>query len=110
MHAVGTPSNEAAARPPLAPTPSARPRSTAIDLLKACSIIAVIWIHAFQQLFWTEAVFFQRVALLTRFAVPAFFFASGYLYGRAGPLPVRRFVTDRLMRLLVPYVVASILA
>jgi surface polysaccharide O-acyltransferase-like enzyme len=85
-------------------------RSASIDLLKACSIVAVIWIHAFQQRFWEEAVAFQRLAFVTRFAVPGFFFASGFLYARGGPLPARQFVTRRLVRLLVPYGVASMLA
>ncbi|MBP1686977.1 MAG: Acyltransferase family [Deltaproteobacteria bacterium] len=86
------------------------PRYTSIDLLKASGIIVVIWIHAFQEFGTTEALIIRRLAFLTRFAVPAFFFASGFLYASGRPLPLQEFVTRRLVRLLVPYLVASLLA
>ncbi|MFN8626320.1 MAG: acyltransferase [Candidatus Binatia bacterium] len=90
----------------VAPTP----RFTSIDVLKASGIIAVIWIHAFQEFGTTEPLIIRRLAFLTRFAVPAFFFASGFLQANGRPLSPHGFVTRRLGRLLVPYVGASLLA
>jgi len=96
---------------PDAPTLGARGhRYIPIDVLKASGIIVVIWIHAFQEFGDTEPLIIRRLAFLTRFAVPAFFFASGFLAARGRLLPLRQFAAHRLLRLLVPYVVASLLA
>jgi peptidoglycan/LPS O-acetylase OafA/YrhL len=86
------------------------PRYSSIDVLKATGIIAVVWIHAFQQLGTTNPPIIMRVGFLTRFAVPAFFFASGFLYTHGRPLTAREFAARRLVRILVPYLVASLLA
>ncbi len=78
-----------------------------IDLLKAAGIVAVVWIHAFDQLDVTQTPLVARLSMLSRFAVPAFFLASGFLQAvgrRVGP---REFLVRRLRRLLVPYGVAS---
>src|SRR5262245_6606354 len=80
-------------------------RFTSIDVLKATAIIVVIWIHAFQQFGNTEPLIIRRLAFLTRFAVPAFFFASGFLRAQGRLLPLREFAVHQLARLLVPYFV-----
>jgi peptidoglycan/LPS O-acetylase OafA/YrhL len=86
------------------------PRYASIDVLKSSGIIVVIWIHAFQEFGNTEPLLIRRLAFLTRFAVPAFFLASGFLYARGRSLSWREFAARRLVRLLVPYLVASLLA
>jgi peptidoglycan/LPS O-acetylase OafA/YrhL len=87
-----------------------RPRYPWIDLLKAAGIVAVVWIHAFNRFDVAQTPLVERLSMLSRFAVPAFFLASGFLQavgGRTGP---REFFTRRLRRLLVPYGVASAVA
>jgi peptidoglycan/LPS O-acetylase OafA/YrhL len=87
-----------------------RPRYPWIDLLKAAGIVAVIWIHAFNRFDVAQTPLVERLSMLSRFAVPAFFLASGFLQAvgrRTGP---GEFFTQRLRRLLVPYGVASAVA
>jgi peptidoglycan/LPS O-acetylase OafA/YrhL len=90
--------------------PAVAARFTSIDILKAGGIIVVIWIHAFQEFGDTEPFIIRRLAFLTGAAVPAFFFASGFLNAQGRSLSLRQFAERRLMRLLVPYVVASLVA
>jgi fucose 4-O-acetylase-like acetyltransferase len=78
-----------------------------IDLLKAAAIVMVIWIHAFADPWDTAAL--QLQAILVSWAVPAFFFTSGYL--RQTTRPVDGTTLARWMqRLLVPYVIATVIA
>jgi peptidoglycan/LPS O-acetylase OafA/YrhL len=89
------------------PTASARARVPVIDLLKALAIVMVIWIHAFADPWNTAAL--QPFVILVSWAVPAFFFASGYL--RHTTHPVDAATLGRwLTRLLVPYVIATLVA
>jgi peptidoglycan/LPS O-acetylase OafA/YrhL len=85
-------------------------RFTSIDMLTASGIIVVIWIHAFRGFGNADPLIIQRLAFLTRYAVPAFFFASGFLYAHGRRPPWRQFAARRLTRILVPYVVASLMA
>lgn len=96
--------------PPPASAAVTGTRFTAIDVLKASGIIVVMWIHAFQLFGNTEPLVIQRLAFVTRYAVPAFFVASGFLYAYGRPLSWRQFAARRLTRLLVPYAIASLLA
>jgi len=84
-----------------------RVRVPVIDLLKASAIVMVIWIHAFADPWNLHAL--QLQAILVSWAVPTFFFASGYL--RQTTRPVDGATLARWMqRLLVPYVIATVLA
>ncbi len=89
------------------PQRAAGSRYAYVDTLKAGAIVAVVWIHAFQV--WGRPLppVIERLGFLTRFAVPAFFFASGFLSGRAGT-PTLRVVGRRLVRILGPYILASL--
>jgi peptidoglycan/LPS O-acetylase OafA/YrhL len=110
MHMSGQPAPDRAAAPAEATGATHARRYASIDVLKASGIIVVIWIHAFQEFGNTEPLIIRRLAFLTRFAVPAFFFASGFLSARGRALAMREFAARRLLRLLVPYLVASLLA
>jgi len=78
-----------------------------IDWLKAAAILMVIGIHAFADPWNTDAL--QPFVILVNWAVPTFFFASGYL--RYTTVPVDGATLGRwLVRLLVPYAIASVLA
>jgi surface polysaccharide O-acyltransferase-like enzyme len=85
----------------------AAPRVDAIDFLKAAAIVTVIYIHGVGDPF--DLARLPWAAYLTSWAVPAFFFASGFLHQRDLPLDAatRRRWTRRL---LVPYAIASVLA
>lgn len=79
-----------------------------VDLLKAVGIFAVVLIHSVRSP-WDPASTPAEAWInhVTRFAVPAFFGASGFLYATTASIPgavVRR----RLVRILVPYLVASV--
>ena len=89
------------------PVSADRARVPVIDLLKASAIITVVWIHATADPLNTAAL--QPSMILVNWAVPAFFFASGYL--RYTTVPVGAATLGRwLVRLLVPYVIATVLA
>ena len=85
-------------------------RHVEIDALKAAGIVTVVLIHAMRSP-WTPGVSDAELWLghATRFGVPAFLFASGFLYAGAGPVAAGT-TARRLRRLLLPYLVASILA
>ncbi len=91
------------------PVAFAGPRYPSIDGIKAVAIIAVIWIHSFLNLWQPQTGMLRWVGSLTRFAVPAFFFASGLLYFQPDPAS-RQLIIRRLQRVTVPYVVASLIA
>ena len=81
-------------------------RQHEIDFMKALGVLAVILIHSkigFIQFAEQWEVWMLEV---TRFAVPAFLFASGYLY--AGRPADGATTGRRLRRLLVPYLVLSL--
>jgi surface polysaccharide O-acyltransferase-like enzyme len=86
-----------------------RPRYGSIDVLKATAIVAVIWIHSFLVTWQPQAGVIRWLGSVTRFAVPGFFFASGFLYFQhhRAPLGV---IARRLQRVAVPYLVASLIA
>jgi peptidoglycan/LPS O-acetylase OafA/YrhL len=89
------------------PEAAERARVPVIDWLKAAAIVMVIGIHAFADPWNTDAL--QPFVILVNWAVPTFFFASGYL--RYTTVPVDGATLGRwLVRLLVPYAIASVLA
>lgn len=79
-----------------------------IDVLKALGIVTVVLIHGVRPP-WDPALSAVEIWLghLTRFGVPAFVFASGYLYATRQPVPADT-LRRRLRRILVPYVLASL--
>jgi peptidoglycan/LPS O-acetylase OafA/YrhL len=84
-------------------------RYASIDLLKAVAIIEVIWIHAFYDFAFKAEPLIERLGFLTRPAVPAFFFASGFLTYSATAIDGAQ-MGRRFRRLLIPYAIASVLA
>jgi fucose 4-O-acetylase-like acetyltransferase len=85
-----------------------RERWHAIDHLKAAAILAVVATHAGRVGLgsWGSPLDFALTSLWTRFHVPSFLFASGFLYAGSaahGPGELGR----RLARIGVPYLVAS---
>jgi peptidoglycan/LPS O-acetylase OafA/YrhL len=87
----------------------AQPRHAWIDLLKAVGIVSVVWIHAFCRL-GENPPLTCRIAYVTRFAVPAFFFVAGFLQACSPRIGAMEFASRRLVRLMVPYLVASMAA
>ena len=76
-----------------------RSRHEAIDWLKAASIVTVVFIHS--QAWGDQGPFLGALGQVTEFAVPAFLFASGFLFRSRAAIGVR------LTRVLVPYLMAS---
>jgi peptidoglycan/LPS O-acetylase OafA/YrhL len=106
------PSAAAAPSPPAPHQPDAAPgagpeRLHAIDWLKAAAILAVIATHA-------AAPFFSKsrsmadviVGIFADFHVPCFFAVSGFLYATERQKDTAAATRRRLLRLLVPYLVA----
>jgi peptidoglycan/LPS O-acetylase OafA/YrhL len=89
--------------------PRAR-RQPAIDVIKAAAILAVVVIHSLRP-FWLPEVSDaeKMVLLMTRFGVPAFLAASGFLYYSREAIPFS-VVGRRLRRVVVPYGIASVAA
>lgn len=83
----------------------------ALDWVKACAIVAVVFNHApGPLLFHPNVSEWDRVLAIvwTPFHVPSFLFVSSFLYARTHPIAARE-VASRLGRVLVPYLVASLL-
>lgn len=81
-----------------------------IDLLKAAGIVTIVLIHALRPP-WDPNLSPLEAWLghVTRFGVPAFLFASGFLHARTTPITGSD-VRARLLRILVPYLAVSLLA
>ncbi len=92
------------------PAPGPRPRVAALDYLKAAAIVAVVFTHSGAST-WAPKPGWD--GLLTRswvsFHVPSFLFASGFLYASLTPIAAGT-IGRRLLRVLVPYLVASAVA
>ncbi len=82
----------------------------AVDWLKALAIIAVVFVHTGlplgQQAPLADHVLRGR---WVAFHVPTFLFVSGFLYQRASPIDLD-VVARRTGRILVPYLIASLIA
>lgn len=89
---------------------SGRPRLAEIDALKAGGIVTIVLIHVMRPP-WDPNLsgLEQWLGHVTRFGVPAFLFASGFLYASAKPSPIAT-SWRRLRRILLPYAVASLAA
>ena len=81
-------------------------RLAPIDVLKTVCIALVVVIHAVKEPGNATEDYFGH---LMRFAVPMFLAISGWLYATEEPIPWKR-TLGRLKRLLIPYLVASMLA
>jgi surface polysaccharide O-acyltransferase-like enzyme len=81
-----------------------------VDLVKAIGIVAVVLIHCLRP-FWSHDVTPGElwISSATLFAVPGFLAASGFLYSTQTRVPWAD-TRARLIRLLVPYLVASVAA
>jgi peptidoglycan/LPS O-acetylase OafA/YrhL len=84
-------------------------RNPGIDRLKATAIVAVVWIHCFNQWGAPRSLWAQFSTLMTAFAVPGFFFASGFVHSRLDPFPPGT-LARWARRILVPYAIASLFA
>jgi fucose 4-O-acetylase-like acetyltransferase len=85
------------------------PRFAAIDALKALGILAILLVHATRPPWHPLAEPLDHwLGHVTRFGVPAFLFASGFLYASRAPVAAHT-TRRRLRRILVPYAVASLL-
>ena len=79
-----------------------------VDLLKAVGILAVVLIHSLPAPWDPLSTPFDAwIGNVTRFAVPAFLMASGFLYATKEAVP-RQLSLRRLRRILVPYLLASL--
>ncbi len=85
-------------------------RVPAIDALKAVAIVVIPMIHTFSYPQAPPHPVRQAFRFVSRFAVPAFFFASGFLANRPDAPWTVEYLRSRLRRLLVPYFVASFVA
>jgi surface polysaccharide O-acyltransferase-like enzyme len=82
-------------------------RFAEIDALKSIGIVTVVFIHSLRAPFDpTISVAEIWLGHLTRFGVPAFLAASGFLYA-AGAANTPRATLRRLRRIGVPYLIAS---
>jgi len=95
--------------PPAAMSPT-RERYPEIDALKVAGIVTVVLIHTMRSP-WHPAVAPLEIWIghATRFGVPAFLFASGFLYATRASVPFAT-TRGRLQRILLPYLVASLAA
>jgi len=84
-------------------------RFPGIDAIKAAGIVTIVLIHALPPAWDASATPLERwLQQVTRFGVPGFLLASGFLYaGAPGGLDT---ALRRLRRILVPYAIASLLA
>ncbi|HIF97993.1 MAG TPA: acyltransferase, partial [Myxococcales bacterium] len=78
-----------------------------VDAIKGVGIGLVVLIHSLRTT-WDPGITSAEIWLgyVTRFAVPGFFAASGYLYATNRPIS-RQVIGRRLLRVFVPYLVAS---
>jgi len=85
-------------------------RYAEIDALKALGILTVVLIHSVSTPWLQSQTPGERwVLAVTRFAVPGFLFASGFLYSTRNAVP-RATTVGRVRRVLLPYLVASAVA
>jgi surface polysaccharide O-acyltransferase-like enzyme len=85
-------------------------RRVEIDALKATGILTIVLIHAMRTP-WNPEISTLEIWIghATRFGVPAFLCASGFLYATTRPVPLATTLA-RLRRILVPYALASLAA
>ena len=81
-----------------------------VDAIKGVGILLVVLIHSLRTS-WDPGITSAEIWLgyMTRFAVPGFFAASGYLYATNQSIP-GRVIGRRLLRIFFPYLVASVAA
>jgi surface polysaccharide O-acyltransferase-like enzyme len=83
-------------------------RHLEVDLLKASGILAVVLIHCLMAPWDPRASALDLwLGHVSRFAVPAFLMASGFLYATREPVPLE-LTLRRARRILVPYLLASV--
>ncbi len=84
-----------------------QPRIHGLDRVKGFAIVTVLWIHGFQAFNVAKSVYVQRSAIICAWAVPAFFFASGWLHARDTKYPPGT-LARWFRRIGIPYVIATI--
>ncbi len=79
-----------------------------IDLLKCISILLVVYAHAVTTSFAPSKVWYISLARdMGRFAVPALFFTSGFLFDK-GNRTTWQIIKKKLWRILPPYLFCSV--
>jgi peptidoglycan/LPS O-acetylase OafA/YrhL len=88
---------------------SAETRYPTVDAIKVAGIVTIVLIHALRPPWDPGLSDVERwLGYVTRFGVPGFLLASGFLYAKA---PADAATTARrLRRILIPYLIASLLA
>jgi peptidoglycan/LPS O-acetylase OafA/YrhL len=85
-------------------------RQPPIDVIKAAAILAVVVIHSLRPFWLPDVSEAEKMVLLaTRFGVPAFLAASGFLYYSREAIPLS-VIGRRLRRVVVPYCFVSLAA
>jgi peptidoglycan/LPS O-acetylase OafA/YrhL len=85
-------------------------REPPIDVIKAAAILAVVVIHSLRPFWLPDVSEAEKMVLLaTRFGVPAFLAASGFLYYSREAIPLS-VIGRRLRRVVVPYCFVSLAA
>lgn len=89
------------------PPAASEQRFFEVDLLKAVAIVTVVLIHVLRAP-WDPGITQLEVWLgsITRFAVPCFLFASGFLYATSSAVGLDK-TLRRLRRIGIPYLIAS---
>jgi len=82
-----------------------------VDYIKAIAIVAVVLTHAGLRGSDPALTPFEKIIRQSwvGFQVPAFFLVAGFLYHQASPISLRK-VAQRVLRIMIPYLVASSLA
>ena len=89
------------------PTDSTTRQFAEVDWLKAVGILVVVLIHTVRSPWEFGASPTELwIGRITRFAVPGFLMASGFLYATRQSVPLAK-TRGRLLRVLVPYLVFS---
>mmetsp|Transcript_62530 Transcript_62530/g.179365 ORF Transcript_62530/g.179365 Transcript_62530/m.179365 type:complete len:387 (-) Transcript_62530:125-1285(-) len=87
-------------------------RRPEVDWIKAVAIVMVVMIHSLPDTFTSSEISHMDVWIgqITRFAVPSFLACSGYITSSSRSSRSFKAVRHRLERLLLPYLVFSVVA
>lgn len=109
--------NTISSSPPNPQAPHARYRFLSIDILRILAIVGVIAIHTTSRTLEQSGFDILRIPFtlflnqIARFAVPMFFLISGFTleYTNTTPLNLTRYYKKRVIRILLPYLLWSML-
>ncbi len=87
---------------------SKRERFSEIDFIKAIAIVVVVVIHSLSDTFFKERSSIESFLTdWTRFAVPWFLFAAGFLFVKSTDIPTSQLLYKSASRILPPYWICS---